>query len=276
MIYINVKRAVNSFKVTKTLFLLALIVIFSAVSAFAQDIITLKNGDDIEALIEKVGGEEIEDKTWNNQTGPVYVINKSEVFMIKYRNGSKEVFNTTAKPAQTQAEQTKQPHSPSLTPSTPLTPLTPSTNLQNEFHRIGDDDKAMLEFFRKNNFTGYYDRFNKACKRKRSGNSFLGWGLGTTGVGAILMVCGAAQTTKADDIDKAMNSAFLVYMGGSLMGTGGLMTIGGIINCSVGASQKKAIKNDFYREYFGVTGYTYQPKLNFGTTANGIGLTLNF
>jgi hypothetical protein len=264
------KRNLNSLRATRRLFILALIVIFSAVNALAQDIIMLKTGDDIEALIEKVGEAEIEYKKWDNQTGPVYVIKKNDVFMIKYRNGSKDVFNTTAKPVQTQVEQARK------TPSTSLTTSTPSSDLQSEFYRIGDDDKAMLEFFRRNNFLEYYDRFNKACKNKKSANGLLGAGLGEIGVGVILMVCGAVQTTKADDMDKAMNSGFLMYAGGTLVGTGGLCITGSVISYIVGASRKKTIKNDFAREQLGITNYTYQPKLNFGTTANGIGLTLNF
>jgi len=241
------------------------------VFVFAQDIIMLKTGDDIEALIEKVGAEEIEYKKWDNQTGPVYVIKKSDVFMIKYRNGSKDLFDTPTKPVQTQVEQPRQ------TPSTPQPSQPPSTlsNLQTEFYNIGDDDKAMLEFFRRNQMA-YYEQFNKACKMKKSGNTLLGVGLGTTGAGIILVGIGANQAAKADDIDKAVNNSFLVYFGGSLTSAGGLMTIAGIVSCSVGASKKKAIKNDFAREYFGVINYTYQPKLNLGTTTNGIGLTLNF
>ena len=40
--------------------------------------------------------------------------------------------------------------------------------------------------------------------------------------------------------------------------------------------EKKAIKNDFAREKFGTSGYTYQPTLNFNFTGNGFGMTLNF
>ena len=222
-----------------------------------------------------------------NDRGNVYVINfenckkkKSDVAHVRlvrdrnYKNpvitppedglDSQEVVNTTPKPVQTQVEQPRQPVS------------TPSSDLKTEFYRIGDDDKAMLAFFKRNNFPKYYNLFDKACKRKKSGNALLGVGLGTTGVGIILVGIGANQAAKADDLDKAVNNSFLVYFGGSLTSAGGLMTLGGIINCSVGASRKKHIKNDFEREYFGVTGYTYQPKLNFGTTATGIGLTLNF
>jgi len=246
----------------KRFFLFGFIAVLSF-SSMAQDIITLKNGDDIEVLVETVGEAEIEYKKWDNQTGPVYVIKKTDVFMIKYRNGSKDVFNTPAKPAQAQVEQVR-----------PVS--TSSGNLQNEFYRIGEDDKAMLEFFRRNNFTDYYSRFNKECKSKKSANALLGVGLGLTGVGGILMVCGANQTVRAEDVDKAMNYGFLTYAGISLMGTGHLLIIVSIPTYAVAASRKKAIKNDFAKEQFGVTSYTYQPKLNFDTTAYGIGLTLNF
>ena len=59
----------------------------------AQDIIILKNGDDIKGKVIKVGVNEIEYKKENN--GPLYVIQKSEVFIIKYENGAKDVFTNT-------------------------------------------------------------------------------------------------------------------------------------------------------------------------------------
>jgi len=268
-------------------------------SSMAQDIIMLKTGDDIEALVEKVGEVETFYKEWNKQTGPVHVVRNSEVFMIKYQNGLKVMFNTAeknvAQPQVKQVEQAQQPSSvpvtPSasstlvtpLTPSTPLTPLTTSSsNLQNEFYRIGDDDKAMLEFFRRTD-SEYYNRFDKACKGKRSANAWLGIGLGASVVGGILLVSGVTSATKANEsssIDDVFNqagkSAALINAGGAIAGIGNLLIIISIPTYAVAASRKKAIKNDFAKEYFGITSYTYQPKLNFGTTANGIGLTFNF
>jgi len=247
------------------------VMLLSAAGAFAQDIITLKNGDDIETLIEKVGETEIEYKRWDNQTGPVYVIKKNEIFMIKYRNGSKDLFNQQPPPVTT------------VTPVAPVTPLTPpSTNLQSEFYGIGTD-KAMLEFFRRNNFVEYYNQFNAACKTKKTAHALLGAGLGITGVGVVFHLSGkkaakdAANATSLDEaLSKAQIAGIYTDTGTSLIVIGGLSTIGSIPFYSIAASRKKAIKNDFAREYFGVTNYTYQPKLNVGTTANGIGLTLNF
>ena len=64
-------------------------------TAFAQDVITLKNGDDIQALVQEIGDIDIKYKKFENPTGPNYTLKKAEVFMIKYANGSKDVFNDT-------------------------------------------------------------------------------------------------------------------------------------------------------------------------------------
>ncbi len=66
------------------------ILFFNVVNA--QDIILKKNGDEINAKIQEVGVNEIKYKKFDNLDGPVYTILKAEVFMIKYANGSKDVF----------------------------------------------------------------------------------------------------------------------------------------------------------------------------------------
>lgn len=76
----------------------------------AQDIITLKTGEEIKAKVVEIEPSVIKYKKWENLSGPAYSLNKSEVFMVQYENGSKEVFtnlqqapanepnNTTLKP----------------------------------------------------------------------------------------------------------------------------------------------------------------------------------
>ena len=141
----------------------------------------------------------------------------------------------------------------------------------------------MLEFFRKNNFPEYYNWFNSAYKMKKSANILLGTGLGVTGAGVILYLSGkkaARDIVKSSTLDEAVSKAgtadILLNTGTTLIITGALSTIGSIPFYVVAINRKNAVKSDFAREYFGVINYTYQPKLNFGTTANGIGLTLNF
>ena len=59
-----------------------------------QDVITLKNGEDIQAIVTDIGENNIMYKKADNPNGPVYSLKKSEVFMIAYANGSKDVFTT--------------------------------------------------------------------------------------------------------------------------------------------------------------------------------------
>ena len=72
-----------------------------SVTVFAQDIIIMKNGNDIQAIVEEVGIDDVKYKRFDNQDGPNYMLNKSEIFMIRYENGSKDVFSeiTTPTPA---------------------------------------------------------------------------------------------------------------------------------------------------------------------------------
>ena len=70
----------------------------AALNVAAQDIIVMRNGDEVEAKVTKVGTTEVEYHKWSNQDGPVYTVAKSDVFMVKYKNGEKDVFdNVTAK-----------------------------------------------------------------------------------------------------------------------------------------------------------------------------------
>lgn len=64
---------------------------------YSQDVILLINGDEIKSKVLEVGLEEVKYKKWDNQSGPAYTMKKTDIFMIKYENGSKDVF-TNPKP----------------------------------------------------------------------------------------------------------------------------------------------------------------------------------
>lgn len=88
----------------KKLLLLPLILSGSA-GASAQDIITRRDAEQIEAKVLRIDGKTIEYKKWENPDGPVYVIPSREVFTIRYENGSREVIHAwkNASRAQTDA-----------------------------------------------------------------------------------------------------------------------------------------------------------------------------
>lgn len=74
--------------------LLFSISLFSIV-AMAQDVIIMKSGDEINAKVIKISADNIEYKKWSNLEGPVYTLSKYDVFMVKYMNGDKDVFNNS-------------------------------------------------------------------------------------------------------------------------------------------------------------------------------------
>lgn len=61
------------------------------------DIIILKNGQEIKAKVLEIGSKEIQYKQCDYPNGPTLYINKSEVFMIKYPNGTSTVISSTQK-----------------------------------------------------------------------------------------------------------------------------------------------------------------------------------
>ena len=64
-----------------------------SVTMFAQDVIILRNGSEFQAIVQEVDFNVIRYKRFDNPNGPNYTLEKSEVFMIRYENGTVDVFN---------------------------------------------------------------------------------------------------------------------------------------------------------------------------------------
>lgn len=64
-----------------------------SISAYAQDYITLKSGEEIKSKVTEITSNEIKYKKFDNLDGPIISIDKSTVFMIKYKNGTKDIIN---------------------------------------------------------------------------------------------------------------------------------------------------------------------------------------
>jgi len=230
-------------------FLLFAIFCVSMVNAFAQDVILKKDGSEVKAKVLEVSDQQIKYKEFDFQTGPTHIINTYEVFMITYENGQKEVFNKQA---------------PAHIRQKPYSPL--SMDLKTEFDSIGRNDDKMLNFFKKNNFTEYSNKFESACKMRKTGTILLASGL-------TMISCGTVGWILGIFLFDIYPPHWMVMVGEVFMIAGNIVTIVSIPISAVAGVKKKIIKNDFARQ-FGI--YTYQPTLNFGLTSHGIGLTLNF
>ncbi len=74
----------------KYLIIIALCV--TSINTNAQDIITKKDGTDISAKVLEVTTTVIKYKRFENQNGPIISVKKSDILMIRYENGTKDVF----------------------------------------------------------------------------------------------------------------------------------------------------------------------------------------
>lgn len=72
---------------------------FGYLTIRAQDILTLKSGDEIKGVIIEITKDQIKFK--KTSEGPIYSMNKSDIFMIVYENGRKETFQLQNTPNNT-------------------------------------------------------------------------------------------------------------------------------------------------------------------------------
>lgn len=64
-----------------------------SINTQAQDLIIKKDGTDISAKVLEITTSEIKYNKFENLTGPIYTVLKSDVLMIRYENGTKDIFN---------------------------------------------------------------------------------------------------------------------------------------------------------------------------------------
>lgn len=79
----------------RTLLLLALLAL-TASAAHAQDLLTKRNGDELPVKVVEITPAEVRYRRADNPDGPLISLWRSDVLMIRYANGVKEVFNAPA------------------------------------------------------------------------------------------------------------------------------------------------------------------------------------
>lgn len=76
------------------LFIILLFTLFCTNLFYSQDLITLKNSEDIKAKVIEVTPTELKFKRFDNIDGPLFTLLKSEILIVRYENGTKDVFNS--------------------------------------------------------------------------------------------------------------------------------------------------------------------------------------
>lgn len=190
----------------KNLIALLLLTIL-AFSTSAQDNIVLKNGEEIKAKVQEIGLSEIKYKKSDNPNGPLYTTSKSEVLMIKYENGSKDVFGSAAGT---------------------------------------DNTQGYSQCPAKNTPQSDYERYRKLAKRRTiAGGIMTGLGIHSLLGGAVLVGAGIGQSYDySGPGGGGMNFGGPVLVGAGLASAalGTALTIVGAINLAKGTKYKKMAK----------------------------------
>ncbi|MCL2041754.1 MAG: hypothetical protein FWG84_06925 [Bacteroidales bacterium] len=228
---------ITSISIRKNLFFAALAFICCSNALQAQDIITLKDGYEIQAKVLEIEDQIIKYKEFDNQEGPTYDIQKSDVFSIKYENGTKDIITGN----------TVEVVHVSVSPQPPLTynggvwqkgtPIKPKQVRET----MSGNSEALQQYNSGKSLAVAGNIIAYPC------SFLLGWDLGSRLFG------------KGNNV---------------LLGVGIVGTATGILMSLAGTSQmKKSVSLYNASVMHGTTACT----LNFGITGSGgVGLTLNF
>jgi len=100
--------------------MLIIAALIAANCARAQDYITKTNGDDIKAKVLEVTPTEVKYKRFESLEGATYVINKSDVLIIHYHDGTRDVITTSVPANSIQAAVPAPENTAKYTPPPPV------------------------------------------------------------------------------------------------------------------------------------------------------------
>jgi len=73
--------------------IILLLMSFTSIGLIAQDTIVKINGDEIQCKVKEVTQAAVQYKKFSNPDGPLYIMNLTDIIMIKYQNGARDIFN---------------------------------------------------------------------------------------------------------------------------------------------------------------------------------------
>ena len=213
------------------------------ISMYAQDVITLRNGDEIKAKVTEITSSEIKYKRFDNFDGPTVVIAKSDVFFINYENGTREVFNTVA------ANESSVSLTPSAISSGQLTAVGTTVYQEglllsrNQTRDVMAGNPQALQLY------------DKGIRKQRNAPIFYIIGIGMITTSGILV----------------SNEVIGIVDGVILLGTGIGFSIPGLTM----PKKAKRLVSNAVNTYNGNANFS-RIDLKVGLTGNGVGLVLNF
>jgi hypothetical protein len=257
--------------------LLAL-VIFTAtvIRVGAQDTIIKTDGSEIRAKVIEIALDVIKYKIFDNQDGPVYVLSKSDIFMIKYESKRRELFSTattsstgtatTSSSGNTvlQTSGTKSATSGTVTTSNtgqpPETVVKSSKRQQTSVTQYPYDWKSRMQATAPDLY-----------KKYREGATLSGVGIGMLSAGVVMIIVGAATGEKSTTTTATSVSVNVGGTGGAVLAIGSVCVLAGTPLMIVGLSKKSKAKRKYFNQYGNRVEYKSPLQLpHFELRTNGI------
>ena len=166
---------------------ITLLLFFSLVGfrTMAQDVIVLKNGAEIQAFVQEIGIDNVKYKKIENPDGPNYTMRQSDIVMIRFANGSREVFSENEESETGTINRQNRPQNRQDQPQDQQDPAMDYA----AFTQLRKNDIAMEDFLWEND-EALYNQFHKGVKLRRTGKGLLGAGLGATFAGLGMIIGG--------------------------------------------------------------------------------------
>lgn len=191
----------------------------TVLSLQAQDVITKRSGEKLEAKVLEITLNEIKYKAFNNLEGPLYTIPKQEVLLIHYANNTTETFELNEATASTSNVISNKTEASTLSPTdlyhkgrtdaktyytdyktagtvvlvssllNPLLALVPAiatSTTTPKAHNFDTPDYQMM------NKPDYIAGYKKGAKKVKSGKVWKNWGIGL-GVNFALILLVSSQ-----------------------------------------------------------------------------------
>lgn len=217
----------------------------------AQDVISTKDGREIEAKVLEVGTEELVYKKWSNPDGPDYHILLSEVLQVRYENGEVETYGA---------------------------PGTEAGMVRRFRGQVGGYDADLYFYSEYPEGTLYRDGTSLLVKgarvspgavldpdlydRWRTGESMRLWGMSTWLAGSAVVCTGLSLLGMPGEGAAA-----------ALLSGGVLLLVGIPLHLSGNDMLEKVVGEQNARRK---PGAAFAPSLDFGVQRHGIGFALNF
>lgn len=136
-----------------------------AIATNAQDVVIFRNGEEAEVKVEEITPNEVRYKKTSNPDGPSYIFNKEDIFMIKYKNGEKDVF---APEANVQETAEAEPQSKPIVVKDVTVKRKSPSGLANTYNG------AFLTEYEAMNYLGYdYNEFSQQSDRMKKGFNLM-------------------------------------------------------------------------------------------------------